>query len=325
MSVLPGEDSKEITIIEGDNLDVLKELRSSGKKFDVVELDGPYMAGIPEPWDDLELEEYIDHYAKRFREILFVLEPWGLVVVFGYPENLAELKVWSRTRGVLNFRRWLTWDKKRTVHNARLYESVLVFSRDPADVIVPRFRECLREKRKAKGWTIARAMEEIPSRAKYAGKGAGMLWFESENSKIPGPTEYRQLKEIFEIPDLYDSILRLYAIPGITEIDRIDVPHDAGLSLTHGTLRSKSVALYDRLFWYMKPWPEVKPDPDLLVLYGGSGNAAISGSRCGYNVTIVEKDPGRCAVIRDRWNWFVNWRAPILEDPGPLFAFTREE
>ena len=79
-------------ILNGDNLQILKSLE--GERFDLAELDGPYMAGL-EGWDILTEAEYIQHYAERLTALRPLLQPWGVVFVFGYPEGVAEVKAWA--------------------------------------------------------------------------------------------------------------------------------------------------------------------------------------------------------------------------------------
>ena len=89
-------------ILNGDNLQILKSLE--GERFDLAELDGPYMAGL-EGWDILTEAEYIQHYAERLTALRPLLQPWGVVFVFGYPEGVAEIKSWAHRADTLSCRR----------------------------------------------------------------------------------------------------------------------------------------------------------------------------------------------------------------------------
>jgi hypothetical protein len=58
-----------------------------------------------------------------------------------------------------------------------------------------------------------------------------------------------------------------------------------------------------------------------LILYGGSGNAAIAAGKIGYDVTVCETDPARCEYIRRRWAWKVEHRDETpVDELGPLFT-----
>jgi 23S rRNA G2069 N7-methylase RlmK/C1962 C5-methylase RlmI len=63
-----------LTIHNADNLDVLRDLAARGEKFDLVELDGPYGAGL-EGWDVLTEDEYLAHYAERLTLVRQILQP----------------------------------------------------------------------------------------------------------------------------------------------------------------------------------------------------------------------------------------------------------
>jgi DNA modification methylase len=42
----------------------------------------------------------------------------------------------------------------------------------------------------------------------------------------------------------------------------------------------------------------------VLDLFGGSGSTLIAAARLGRKAVLVEKDPGYCDVIRQRWERF---------------------
>jgi 16S rRNA G966 N2-methylase RsmD len=89
-------------------------------------------------------------------------------------------------------------------------------------------------------------------------------------------------------------------IHGLTDIDFLTVPVERAIQLNAQGLRSKSIGLYDRLFHPIASQSEVRGKA--LILYGGSGNAAIAASRLGYDVDICEADEQRCAIIQDNYN-----------------------
>ena len=134
-------------ILNGDNLQILKSLE--GERFDLAELDGPYMAGL-EGWDILTEAEYIQHYAERLTALRPLLQPWGVVFVFGYPEGCAEIKSWAHRTETLYLRRWLTWYKQITAHKGRKVENVLLFWRDTPTTTTA-FGEFLRHEREKRG------------------------------------------------------------------------------------------------------------------------------------------------------------------------------
>jgi len=82
-------------------------------------------------------------------------------------------------------------------------------------------------------------------------------------------------------------------------------------------LRSKPVGLYVDLF---KPTIPPTEKRKALVLYGGSGNAAIAAEALGYEVTVIEQDPKRCKLIEKRSSRLVQtWREKLSQ--GNLWGF----
>ena len=302
-------------ILNGDNLQILKSLE--GERFDLAELDGPYMAGL-EGWDILTEAEYIQHYAERLTALRPLLQPWGVVFVFGYPEGCAEIKSWAHRTETLYCRRWLTWYKQVTAHKGRKVENVLLFVNTPDNNLVFEFKQTLKQKRQALGYTVSQAMALTESRKHLAGKGAGMMWFESELSKVPTANEYIELKSIFSLPDKFDMLCTLGSYEGITDIDYFSKQYpEQTESLNDEGLRSKPVGLYVDLFKPTIPPTEKKK---ALILYGGSGNAAIAAEALGYEVTVIEQDPKRCKLIEKRSSRLVQtWREKLSQ--GSLWGF----
>lgn len=306
-----------LTVINDDNLAVLERLVTVGEKFDLVELDGPYGAGL-EGWDVLTEDEYLAHYVARLSLVQRVLQPWGVVFLFGYPEGCAEVKAWARANGVLHLRRWLTWYKQRTAHKGRKCETVLMFVQPPQTSLHAEFKLFLTGRRKARGWTVTQAMAATPSRKHLSGKGCGMMWFEAQSSDVPTAHEYIELKGLFELPDRFDQLCTLGSYEGITDLDFLNpsYPEDTR-DLNDNGLRSKPIGLYLDLF---RPTVPPRERKRALVLYGGSGNAAIAAGKLGYEVVCVEQDAARCGRIQRNWAWKIERRdeTPIAE-LGPLF------
>lgn len=292
-------------IIQGDNLDTLRKLKEEGAKFDLVEFDGPYMAGL-EKWDNLTEAEYLQHYVERLTLTRDILHPWGVVFLFGYPEGCAEVKAWAHRNGILRLRRWIHWYKQRCAHKGRRVEIICLFIQ-ANNGLLDDFKAFLRKERKKRGLTISDAMALTKCRGHLAGKGAGMMWFEAPSSHPPTGPEYAELKSIFGLPNRYDILLTLRSYQGITDLDFISTvyPEDTE-SLSNNGLRSKPVQLYLDLFTPTIPLTE---NHSALILYGGSGNAGIAAAALGYNVTICEIDAERCEAIRERWDKEVaKWR-----------------
>lgn len=282
----------------GDNLATLTELKAAGAKFDLVELDGPYMAGL-EDWDSLSEAEYIQHYSDRLALVRDVLQPWGVVFVFGYPEGCAEIKSWAHRSGTLYLRRWLTWYKQRTAHKGRKVENILLLQHTRLNGLEPEFKRFLKERRQAMGLKIVDACRLTGIHAELAHKVGGYLWFENEGAPLPTRDEYAKLVRLLDIPSRFDVLLQGGSFKGITELDYFDktYPEDT-TTLNDAGLRSKPVQLYLDLFRPTIPPTDMRR---ALVLYGGSGNAGIAAAALGYDVTICESDPDRVALIGDRW------------------------
>lgn len=282
-----------MNIINGDNLEELHKLE--GERFDLAELDGPYMAGL-EDWDNLTEAEYIQHYADRLTALRRLLQPWGVVFVFGYPEGCAEIKSWAHRTNTLYLRRWLTWYKHVTAHKGRKVENILFFLRDtPSAAAAAAFGEMLKSKRVERGWTL----EEV---GKMSGKQwwhrGGNLYYETGSGGFPSIDDFLTLARIFGFdPNDWPHIVS-GSYEGITEIDYFAKTYpETTESLNVDGLRSKPIGLYLELF---KPTIPPTEKRKALILYGGSGNAAIAAEALGYDVTVIEKDPARCKLIEQR-------------------------
>jgi len=308
-------------ILNGDNLQILKSLE--GERFDLAELDGPYMAGL-EGWDILTEHEYIQHYAERLTALRPLLQPWGVVFVFGYPEGCAEIKSWAHRTEFFNCLRWITWYKQWTMHSARKTETILVLNRGKLVTekqmnIVSDFRKTIKDERKKKGLSIKDAFLQTGHDPKLSHKAGGFLWYENENAKLPTYPEYQRLKSFFGLPSQFDNIpsMASVSVPGITNIDYITVPTGDSIRLSdENTLHSKAPKLYIDLFSPFRSGEKQKA----LILYGGSGNAAIAAEALGYEVTVIEQDPKRCKLIEKRSSRLVKtWREKLSQ--GSLWGF----
>lgn len=308
------------TLYHGDNLETLKQLKADGRKFDLVELDGPYMAGL-EDWDNLTEAQYIQHYADRLTLVRDILQPWGVVFVFGYPEGCAEIKSWAHRSGTLYLRRWLTWYKQVTSHKGRKVENILFFWRDTPSAAAAAWGRFLRREREKRGWSL-----------KDVGQRAGRLWwhrggnlyFENGNGGFPSLDDILTLGKIFDfsINDWPGVIYENYE--GLTDVDYIGrtYPEDTK-ELNDSGLRSKPVQLYLDLF---KPTIPPTDNRAALILYGGSGNAGIAAAALGYDVTICETDPARCEAIKSRWDRDVTkWQQRARAIQGMLFVMQPEQ
>ena len=309
-------------IINCENLMVIEAMRTRGDKFDIVELDGPYMAAI-EDWDNLTESEYIEHYATRLTALRDILHPWGVVFVFGYPEGCAEIKSWCHRTNTFRCLRWITWYKQWTMHSARKTETILVLGgggkikSGEVNRIILEFRGAIRRGREKMGITIKDAYLATGHDKSLAHKAGGWLWYENDNARIPTYQEYGRLKTFFGLDDRFDTIpsMATVSIPGITNIDYLVVPTGNSHGINNdATLRAKSPELYIALFRALKTTGEQKS----LILYGGSGNAGVAAEALGYNVVIVEKDHDRCELIRQREGDIEKWRARIRDSQLPL-------
>lgn len=305
-------------LIHADNLTALHGLEQAGTRFDLVELDGPYMAGL-EDWDNLTEDAYVQHYAERLSIVRRILQPWGVVFLFGYPEGCAEIKVWVRQTGTLYLRRWLTWHKQRTAHKGRKVETVLMFLRDTpsAAAAAVAFGQVLREERRRRGWTL----EEVGRRAgrSWWHRG-GNLYFETGSGGFPSRDDFDALCELFSInAEDWPNVAEAMCYDELTNLDYISAtyPEDTR-ELNDAGLRSKPIGLYHDLF---RPVIPPRAERRALILYGGSGNAAIAAGQLGYEVTVVEQDAARCELIRRRWAWHMERRdSTPVEELGPLFT-----
>lgn len=115
----------------------------------------------------------------------------------------------------------------------------------------------------------------------------------------------------------WDDDRPMYACPSCdaayiskTYIEKTETLNDDGL-------RSKPVGLYVDIF---KPTIPPTEKRKALVLYGGSGNAAIAAEALGYEVTVIEQDPKRCKLIEKRSSRLVQtWREKLSQ--GSLWGF----
>lgn len=298
-------------ILNGDNLQILKSLE--GERFDLAELDGPYMAGL-EGWDILTEAEYIQHYAERLTALRPLLQPWGVVFVFGYPEGCAEIKSWAHRTETLYLRRWLTWYKQITAHKGRKVENILLFWRDTPTTTTA-FGEFLRNERVKRGWSLRDVGERAGRQWWHRG---GNLYFENGNGGFPSLDDLFMLSKIFEFSMDKWAGAFYENYEGLTDIDYFDKTYiEKTESLNDEGLRSKPVGLYVDLF---KPTIPPTKKRKALILYGGSGNAAIAAEALGYEVTIIEQDPKRCKLIEKRSSRLVKlWREKLSQ--GGLWGF----
>lgn len=284
-------------LLHMDNLVALDILARDGQRFDLVELDGPYGAYL-EGWDELGETDYIDHYAQRLERVRDILQPWGSVFVFGYPEGCAEIKSWAHRTGTLYLRRWLTWYKQVTAHKGRKVESILFFIKGEGNRdALAEFGNMLKMERQRRGWTLRQVGERAGREWWHRG---GNLYFETGSGGAPSPDDLRVLAEIFGFnPEEWAHVTR-GSFEGITDLDYISrtYPEDTA-QLNDNGLRSKPVGLYLDLFRPVKP-TDTDRQPRALILYGGSGNAAIAAEALGYDVTVVEMDARRVKAISAR-------------------------
>jgi hypothetical protein len=179
------------------------------------------------------------------------------------------------------------------------------------------FQQWLKSKRLEMGHTTLSARQALGWRI-YEGCGnAGWLWFESDSSEVPSTQQYYQLKEMFSVPDKFDELISLQPYRGLTDIDFMKVPPEKAEHLNDEGLRSKPIKLYADLFQPTIPPTEKRK---ALILYGGSGNAAIAAEALGYEVTVIEQDPKRCKLIEKRSSRLVQtWREKLSQ--GSLWGF----
>jgi transcriptional regulator with XRE-family HTH domain len=298
-------------ILNGDNLQILKSLE--GERFDLAELDGPYMAGL-EGWDILTEAEYIQHYAERLTALRPLLQPWGVVFVFGYPEGVAEIKSWAHRTNTLYCRRWLTWYKQVTAHKGRKVENVLMFMLNEPHA--GNFGKFLTRYREQKGLTREQLGEMIDG---YSTGRIGKGLYEIPHGKyLPPQDKFIKLSYALGFnPSPWWHVVD-FAFEGLTNIDYIEKSYQEQTeSLNDDGLRSKPVGLYVDLF---KPTIPPTEKRKALVLYGGSGNAAIAAEALGYEVTVIEQDPKRCKLIEKRSSRLVQtWREKLSQ--GSLWGF----
>lgn len=295
-----------MNIINADNLEFLRSCKD--ELFDLIELDGPYMAGL-EDWDNMTESEYITHYAERLSALRPLLQPWGVVFVFGYPEGCAEIKSWAHRTETLYLRRWLTWYKQITSHKGRKVENILLFWKDSPIISLKATGEFLLNERKKRNLTL-RQIGEMADREWW--HRGGNLYFENGNGGFAPFDDICKLSEIFKFK-LSDWLNPFYEnYNGLTDIDFFSKTYiESTETLNDSGLRSKPIGLYIDLF---KPTIPPTEKRKALILYGGSGNAGIAAEALGYDVTLIEKDPNRCAEIQKRSTRLVNiWREKLAQ------------
>jgi hypothetical protein len=310
-----------LTVHNSENLCTLRELAANDERFDLIELDGPYGAGL-EGWDILDDDAYLAHYAERLVLVQCLLQPWGVTFLFGYPEMCALVRTWAAQTGTLYLRRWLTWYVQQTAHAARRTQTVLVFTLPSTVELLPEFRAWLKGRRLQLGLSLreARALTGVNAELldNPRASSGGYFWYEAECANLPSRSDYEAIKLHFGTPDYFDALPNQLAFDGLTNLDFISVPVERAASLNDNGLRSKPIGLYDTLF---RPVVPPHSDKRALIMYGGSGNAAIAAGKLGYDVTVCETDPARCDLIRRRWAWQVEHRDETpFTDLGPLFA-----
>jgi hypothetical protein len=201
-----------MNIINGDNLEVMRSLE--GQKFDLVELDGPYMAGL-EDWDNLTEQEYIQHYAERLTALREVLQPWSVVFLFGYPEGCAEIKSWTNKTGTLYLRRWITWYKQITAHKGRKVECISLFM--PNKPQARHFGAYIRGRREAKGLS-AKKLGLIVDGVETGRVGKGL--YEAPHGKyLPPQDKFIRICSALGINPLPWWGVVDFTFPGLTDID----------------------------------------------------------------------------------------------------------
>ena len=310
-----------LTIHQGDNLATLRSAVERGERFDLVELDGPYGAGL-EGWDCLTEAEYVAHYAERLTLVRQVLQPWGVVFLFGYPEMVALVRAWAQQTGTLHLRRWVNWYKQVTAHKGRKVEAVAVWLRDsPSAAAAAAFGAELKRCRLERGWTLAQVGQMAGRPWWHRG---GNLYFETGSGGFPSREDFDLLCEMFDInPENWPNVAAAACYEDLTNLDYIGTHYaEDTRDLNDAGLRSKPVGLYTDLF---RPVVPPREQRRALVLYGGSGNAAIAAGRLGYAVDICESDPARCEIIRRHYAWHVERRDETpVEELGPLFNLGRD-
>jgi transcriptional regulator with XRE-family HTH domain len=304
-----------MNIHNADNLETLRDLAVAGERFDLVELDGPYGAGL-EAWDSLTDTEYVEHYAARLALVRQVLQPWGVCYLFGYPEMVALVRAWAQQTDTLCLRRWINWYKQVTAHKGRKVEAIALFTMPASAPALAAFGAMIREKRIARGWTLRDV--GVAAGRPWWHRG-GNLYFETGSGGNPSVDDFLTLARVFDFDPNHWPQVCSDSYENITNLDYIGTHYSEDTrDLNDAGLRSKPVGLYLDLF---RPVVPPRENKRALILYGGSGNAAIAAGRIGYAVDICETDPARCALIQRRYAWGVERRDETpVEDLGPLFA-----
>lgn len=306
-----------LTIIPGDNLAAMADMVRAGMLFDLIELDGPYGADLEE-WDELNADQYLRHYTNRIPLVRSLLPVSGAAFIFGYPEGCAEIKAWCHSNRALYCRRWLTWYKQRTAHMGRKCEAILFMLRDhPSGERLAEFGAMLRAERLRRHWTL-KHVGMLADRPWW--HRGGNLYYETGSGSAPSADDLLTLARIFDFDPADWAHVIQGSYPGITDRDLITASYEETTKgLNDIGLRSKPVSLYLDLF------APLVGDPTrarrALVLYGGTGNAAIAAGHLGYDVTVCERAPARCEMIRRRFDLYVNRHAVDLpgSELGPLF------
>jgi hypothetical protein len=174
----------------------------------------------------------------------------------------------------------------------------------------------LRAERLRRGWTLA----DVGTRASrpWWHRG-GNLYYETGSGGYPTVDDFLTLARIFDFdPNDWPQVCS-DAYGDVTDLDFLNAsyPEDTR-SLNSAGLRSKPIGLYHDLF---RPVVPPRAEKRALVLYGGSGNAAIAAGQLGYTVTCCEQDAARCGAIRQAWAAKVERRdISTPAEWGPLFA-----
>jgi hypothetical protein len=238
----------QLNVHHGDNLAYLHAAAERGERFDLVELDGPYGAGL-EGWDILTDAEYVQHYAERLTLVRQVLQPWGVVMMFGYPEMVALVRAWAAHSGTLGHLRWLTWYKQRTAHKGRKVEVIQVW-RWPLDPTkIAAFRAMLREARGDR--TLAWVGEQAQQRGHscWWHRGGNMYFETGSGDTLPSLQDYIVLADIFKFDTEAWAGVIGGSYEGVTDIDYIGAHYaEPTTGLNIAGLRSKPEGLYDDLF-----------------------------------------------------------------------------
>lgn len=160
----------------------------------------------------------------------------------------------------------------------------------------------LKQERQRRGWTLRQVGERAGREWWHRG---GNLYFETGSGGRPSVEDYYVLAQMFGFdPETWAHVIQ-GSYEGITDIDYIGRSYpEPTTDLNSAGLRSKPVGLYLDLF---KPLATDASGRRALVLYGGSGNAAVAAGALGYEVTVCEADPARCKAIARHYDRQLGW------------------